>query len=116
MKFFCYCLALIVTGLSINPCCEPSIAIEQAKVCHSEKVTKDRCCSDNQDENSESEDNNCNFCSPFFTCGTCSGFTNISQTISLQLFKVSLKQVHQDYEEKTLTDYFNKMWQPPKIG
>lgn len=102
-------------GLSINPCCEASVTIKQLTLASEDKC-EDHCCTDEKKENSENKNSNCDFCSPFFSCGSCAGFTDNAQVINIQVFSVSFKENYQDYQESFLTDYISNMWQPPKIG
>ena len=113
MKFLLSCLILIVLGASTAPCCPPLLA--ERDYDHNEvsfcDVEADHCC-DKKDENEKG----CKSCSPFFTCGNCSGFIVSKFTTSLD--HIFLEPVSILPEQKIVfpEDYFSAKWQPPKIA
>lgn len=116
MKVFALVILSIVLSLSLVPCCTPVAAIAE----NTEKITSDACCS-HESENSnedatEGNENSCTACSPFFSCGSCIGFTFSSFNYYFDIsgpFKGSSFQL---LDMQVNSEYFNKMWQPPKIG
>lgn len=58
----------------------------------------------------------CQDCSPFYTCGTCVGFT-IEHPVVIR-FGLYIKPVlhHSVYHDNGLTLIPNTIWQPPKIN
>ncbi len=120
MKLFSIFIALIVLGLSIKPCCSSiSINYLDSKVSNSVSCCEDKACTDNntKNENSEPENKNngCDFCSPFFTCGGCSGFTFQDNIILLNSLFLKQPKLYSYYNVQFNSVYFGKMWQPPKI-
>lgn len=99
MKKWLVLLLLIITSAgTIIPCCDI-----------------DDCCVD-QFENSPNHEKNQSegSCSPFFACGTCAGFVELSKLIYL-IQSVPEKQVHHEQVTRFhLTTYAASYWQPPR--
>ena len=112
-------LSLLVLSLSLVPCCafgEVKLAKpgtekkmdDCCKSCHEEPASQDPC---------EDNENACDLCSPFFTCGSCIGFTSMSQNLLIKhSYHGNSKNFAFIFDEDISSQYFNKQWQPPKIG
>jgi hypothetical protein len=90
------------------PCCNENFCNSQIK---SEQ-------SDHSDHshNGDESDNHCNNCSPFFTCGSCAGFlVEIKGNVVRPSMMNNKKKVLPFYPGWQ-SDYFFKIWQPPKIS
>jgi hypothetical protein len=92
-------MVMLVLGLSMAPCCTPVIGngSDQNKQVN---AGSDCCKSDCGKENQNADDplpseNTCGTCSPFYTCGSCTGYT---------------------FQDIEYSEYFNLKWQPPKLS
>ncbi|WP_345209490.1 hypothetical protein [Mucilaginibacter gynuensis] len=67
--------------------------------------------------NKPTQDKECHACSPFFTCGTCTGFVAVKplvhQAIRLVLSPVKANTV---YRQAHLQEISLSIWQPPKLS
>ncbi|WP_369410135.1 DUF6660 family protein [Hufsiella arboris] len=98
MKILCCLLTFYVLLLAVKPCC-----INDS-------------CGDNSAKKELQKGNDCNVCSPFFSCGTCNGFViNPSQEKGASLSASVPRKSYPVY----LTPFFQKVtlkiWQPPKL-
>ncbi len=103
VKIICFILSLSVLALSAVPCCADEYCNDELKT--------EQSCTEHQDRN----DNDFNGCSPFITCGTCTGFTFSKTDYNFQpITGLQSKFIlyHQGFDE----NYFVKIWQPPKIS
>lgn len=103
---------VLVTVLSLQPCCAPELMSAKGEP----RVQADACCGDSDCGSSEQEGEDCGSCSPFFTCGNCSGFTCMTA-----LFRMPLPPVAEPMHFRSVSTGFYdevviKKWQPPKIG
>jgi hypothetical protein len=119
VKILTICIMLLVSALSLVPCCAPGAEVSNdlsvsasSDCCNSSKCEKD---SDQKQEH-ESEDNGCGSCSPFFACGSCPGFTFQAIDLSLSHIDLTASVSYSSYEVRVYSEYFNKKWQPPKIA
>lgn len=105
MKIAVSILSFIVLVLSTVPC----------YAYHEVKQTVDKQC----DNKTNKCDDECNGnCSPFFSCGTCSGFvSNFSTPISTFKIVINNTSLVQPifYNNPVHSTFFCKIWQPPKI-
>lgn len=104
MKTRCFILSFFIILLSTVPCCLDNN-------CNNEIETE--YANNSPQDHKEGE---CTICSPFLTCGTCSGFVINSLRIDISeipFFKdksVAVNKFH--FSNK----FFNEIWQPPKIS
>ncbi|HTM98241.1 MAG TPA: DUF6660 family protein [Pedobacter sp.] len=103
MKKLAYLLSLVVMILSIAPCCALEDHSKQTKTAVGLKKqtspTED-CCQD---------------CSPFYTCGGCSGFmTSPLIGFSIQLQAVIPAHFNNAYLQSFADGIRPNIWQPPK--
>ncbi len=118
VKILTIFVMFVVLGLSLIPCCSPgSQTIEKKYVentsdcCHKKGCDKDNSKSENSGEKEE-----CGSCSPFFACGSCIGFAFQSLAYRLTDLDFPSKITYCSYRVQFDSEYFNKMWQPPKIS
>lgn len=104
MKTLCLILSLYVFFLSTAPgCCEDSCN-DEIKTEQAENHSKDH------------QDDGFNECSPFLTCGSCSGFVFSKLAFNLKKVHFTKSKFIAAYESQFADDFFAKIWQPPKIS
>lgn len=105
MKIFCFILSIYVLVLSTVPCCSDDNCIDETKT-------------EQTDKHSQDEHQGCGTCSPFFTCGTCVGFTFTNTSLTFEPSKIFFKSalLIPSYENHFANDFISKIWQPPKIS
>jgi hypothetical protein len=103
MKMLCYLFSFYVFYLSAVPCCSEDNCNDEIKTEHS----------DNHSQDQKEED--CNTCSPFFTCGTCSGLIYTRSDDYFKEVYYYKEQLVAVYKSRFSDDFFAKIWQPPKI-
>ncbi len=110
-----FMMSLVFT-LSMVPCCAPAAgAIETVSSENSTDCCENESCSSEED-NTGKEDKNCDTCSPFFTCGSCSGFTFMPALSPLSHLVPPTKTTYSSFELQIHSEYFETKWQPPKIS
>jgi hypothetical protein len=105
MKFLCYLSAIIVLLLTAKPCCADNDCSIKNAVAKSGPVK------------SSPQEKDCQGCSPFFACGSCSGFTvtkAIDHTLVL-LPTIPVKHIIA-YNKPNTEDVALSIWQPPQIS
>lgn len=112
---------MVVIGLSLNPCCTTSLTNDaNGVVSLSNTCCSEASCTINENkskkEDSKENRNGCDFCSPFFSCGSCGGFILQENIIQLKGFFYSNIKIYCDYFILFNSEYSDKMWQPPKIS
>ncbi|OGS69151.1 MAG: hypothetical protein A3F91_05305 [Flavobacteria bacterium RIFCSPLOWO2_12_FULL_35_11] len=70
--------------------------------------------SDNHSQ--DHKDSDCNACSPFFTCGTCSGFVFTRVVVDFKEIPFIKAKFLAFYKSQFANNFFAKIWQPPKIS
>ncbi|WP_354432042.1 MULTISPECIES: DUF6660 family protein [unclassified Mucilaginibacter] len=101
MKLLCILFSFVVFFLSVKPCCTDSD-------CDTGVKTEQGAASNAKD---------CAGCSPFFSCGTCAGFTVAkTATITLPANSAKLMQSYPAYQQPNVKDVVLAIWQPPKLG
>ncbi|MEB0260258.1 MULTISPECIES: DUF6660 family protein [unclassified Mucilaginibacter] len=101
MKLLCILFLFIVVFLSVKPCCTDSNCDAAVKT----------------EKNSTSKAKDCAGCSPFFSCGTCAGFTITKTTaITLPVNPVNAIQTYPVYQQPNIKDVVLAIWQPPQLG
>lgn len=104
MKTLCFILSLYVFSLSVAPCCSDDN-------CDDEIISE---YADSHSQDSE-EEGSCNACSPFLNCGTCIGFVFVNLQIDIDEIPAVENQFVPIYKSQFSDDFFDKIWQPPKI-
>lgn len=117
MRMIAIIIALLTISQSVDPCCVPKAIGDEAMALLSDG-SHDCCPDENQDEkdcdenlppSSESQ------CSPFYTCGSCGGFTYASFEMNFQTSHISI-DLYSEYLNKPFeSDYLDSKWQPPKF-
>lgn len=64
----------------------------------------------------QEEDGHSDNCSPFVTCGSCSGFVLFSSEISFVEILAIEEKPKPHYKYLTVDYYCARIWQPPKIS
>ncbi|WP_343698002.1 DUF6660 family protein [Flavobacterium sp.] len=107
MKIWVTILSFIVLFLSTVPC--------SAFAKHSECRVEKNCKGEYHDCGDE-----CNGkCSPFYSCGTCIGFTiNFNSSIITEKLEFTIEEASQtlSYYKFVDSSFICKIWQPPKIS
>ncbi len=107
MKTLCLLLSLYVFSLSVVPCCSDDN-------CNDEIITEKNV--NNHSQENPSEEGDCNACSPFLTCGTCIGFVFTNLQIDIYEIPILENQFVAIYKPQFSDNFFEKIWQPPKIS
>lgn len=101
IKWLTFLLLLVTTTATFYPCC-----------------SKDDCCNDvvtpkaTNHSNHKSEGN----CSPFITCGTCPGFTQMASIYYVPVVTEEKPVHHEKVFSLTLSSYTASLLQPPRIA
>jgi hypothetical protein len=116
MKFLSVILVVMVMGLSMAPCCTPVVKEIAGSVSQAEGGAD--CCTPGKKDpgDQESQDDPCGVCSPFYTCGTCTGFTFHELKFYIPRPGVILETSYISLDVRFDSEYFNSKWQPPKIS
>jgi hypothetical protein len=101
MKILCFILSLYVLFQIAVPCCSEDNCNEEMAIGHT-------------DSPQEHEEGDCNTCSPFFTCGTCSGFVFTKWTFNFKEVSFLKDKLVPVYIFPFPPHSFDKIWQPPK--
>ena len=103
MKVLCFILSLYAILLSTVPCCADDNCNDEIKT--------------EQSDNHSQDDNDCQEnCSPFLTCGTCTGFSFPTLAFSLTPTAVALTTQLSIYNSSFSSEYLCSIWQPPKVS
>ncbi|MES2389395.1 MAG: DUF6660 family protein [Bacteroidota bacterium] len=109
MKFLCLILSLLVVLLSVRPCCAEDNCMEDT-------IERAEQCSKSPNEGEHEKQ--CRDCSPFFSCGSCTGFIPaqpFTLTLQLQIEEVPFI-IYTSYQQPDLKDVTLAIWQPPKLS
>ncbi|MFH4966428.1 DUF6660 family protein [Gaetbulibacter sp. M235] len=105
MKTLCLILALYSFCLSTIPCCSDDN-------CNDEIQTEQ--ADNHSGKEKDHHDGDCSICSPFLTCGTCSGFVYSKVHFYFKNVPFSKSKFMAVYVSRFADDFFAKIWQPPK--
>ncbi|MES2416684.1 MAG: hypothetical protein V4541_00775 [Bacteroidota bacterium] len=104
MKTIALFLSLMVVVLSITPCCAIEDHLQQTRLekqLATEKNPSDNCFIG---------------CSPFYTCGTCSGLTVILFVgVTSPTLSIAPITFNNDYFQPYADGADRNIWQPPKL-
>jgi hypothetical protein len=105
VKFLCLISAIFVLLLSAKPCCTDNECGNKDQVT-ARVLTK-----------SSPKEKECKGCSPFFACGSCSGFT-VTRALNYALLLLPGKPVKHTntYRQPYMEDVALAIWQPPQLG
>lgn len=104
MRILCFILSLYVLFLVSAPCCSEDNCDDEMKTEYVGNHSQDH------------EDNDSDTCSPFFTCGTCSGFVSTRTGVDFKEVTFVKDKIVYVYKSQFVSDFFAKIWQPPKIS
>ena len=104
MKILCFILSLYVVFLATTPCCSDDNCNDEIKTEQTDNHSQDH------------KDSDCNICSPFLTCGTCTGFNFPTVFFSLTPPAITLTTKIPINYSSFSSNYFPSIWQPPKIS
>lgn len=104
MKILCFILSLYILFLATVPCCSDDNCNDEIKTEQTSNHSQDH------------KDSDCNTCSPFFTCGTCSGFVFTRSGVDFKEVPFIKGKFIAVYKSQFADDFFAKIWQPPKIS
>jgi hypothetical protein len=102
VKLICIILSVYALILSTVPCCSDVDYIDEVETV-------------NVDEHRQDHDGDeCNSCSQFLTCGSCSGFV----FLNLDSFKVylAIETLIPFHTSLSTNDFIAKIWQPPDLS
>jgi len=103
VKLLCLIFALFVLTLSARPCCAD-------RECETREVIKKE-----QTQNHSEQD--CQGCSPFFSCGSCVGFIAAKPAfLSMERTFETPERTYVPYVYPDLKDVTLAVWQPPQIS
>jgi hypothetical protein len=100
----CFILSIYVFVLSTISCCSDDNCNDEIKTQQTSNHSQDQ------------KDNCCNACSPFFACGSCSGFMFSNTEFSFLKIEVVQDKLGYVYDSNFIQDFVGKVWQPPKIS
>jgi hypothetical protein len=107
VKLIALLLSVVVLTLTLVPCC----ALENSDAHASytkQKATAHKC--------TEEDDDCCKNCSPFYTCGTCPGFTVANAQVLLLVSVTKPVQHNSVYFYNPPAEVPSSIWQPPKLS
>ncbi len=119
MKFLAIFMFSIVIGLSVVPCCTPIANNNSNNLTKMDRhCCEEETCEDTEETTNENnnEEDGCNSCSPFFSCGSCAGFTAQIDFIKLNHFSFTNSIAYNNFNLQIHSDFFETKWQPPKIS
>ena len=96
MKTTAVLISFLVLFLNAVPCCWETCSEEDHKA--------------KTEQSSDSE----SACSPFLSCGSCTGFVLQQENFEFTYFKVSFPLLDVQKEVSFQSDYSIEIWQPPK--
>lgn len=99
MKVIAIFLAVIVFALTVNPCCT---------IAEQEEHKEANCA--------ETENEMHNDCSPFYACGTCTGFTTPIKQVMANALSLKPVQHNSIYLPVKPESTHAIIWQPPKLS
>ena len=100
MKVIAFILSAYLLFLFAVPCCSFDNCPEEITM--------------QQTEHKE-DDQDCESCSPFFTCTSCSGFT-VSTPVNSEIISLISNNQYPAYIVSSVPEISYDFWQPPKLG
>ena len=102
MKIICLLLIITVLMLSTVPCCFEDNCVNEIETAQDA----------NHPQNSEQDEYN--ICSPFATCGICSGF--VHQNFEFFYVNFSTNKLIPHYNSPFIKNIIAEIWKPPEIS
>jgi len=99
MKLVCLVLAVLVLALSLTPCCGLGDGCDDRT--EQGAGTHNKACAAN--------------CSPFFACGSCSGFSVYAQSTDLFISPPTAPAPPEPHYTASLAKLSMPIWQPPQL-
>lgn len=109
VKYLSLILSIYILVLTVRPCCDDNKCADDPH--QTERLVNNH----NPDDHHQDEDHR-NACSPFYTCGSCTGFTFTSLNFSLSPETVLVQNNVSTYHHTFFSEFYIAIWQPPKIG
>jgi len=101
VKILSFILIFYILLISSHPCCDEG----------------DRVYTNLTEQGVGDSNDDCpDLCSPFFTCGSCSGFSNPDHLSLIDPKLVLLDEEKLLFSSPFDFDYINNIWRPPKIN
>lgn len=114
MKILAFISIVLVLSTSLVPCCGPELKRDVMTAVSEGSCCSDDGCGDSKDH--DESDAGCDACSPFFTCGSCSGFSFIP-VLDWSPYESNLKIEFSSAYLLKLPDALSiDKWQPPKLS
>ena len=100
-KWLTFLLFIVTTIASFYPCCD-----------------EDQCGADNliSTTTEQGKKSNEGTCSPFISCGTCPGFTQLAKAIEVPTIEQVKPVHHSRVQSSPLPSYTSSLLQPPKAA
>lgn len=111
-------MVMMVVGLSLVPCCSRIATVFENKTLNTSACCTTESCDQEKkavDQN-DNEKGSCNSCSPFFACGSCTGFIFQSVISPYMVFSFPFEISYSTFNTQFDSEYFDNKWQPPKIS
>jgi hypothetical protein len=103
VKLLCLLFSVYVMLLAVKPCC-----------------INDKCLQQGRAESAQTgntKEKECKGCSPFFSCGTCTGFIVSKHIVyTANTFADVAVRAYAVYQQPYVQEISSAIWQPPKIG
>ena len=90
--------------LATVPCCSDDNCNDEIKTEYADNHSQDH------------KDSDCNTCSPFYSCGTCSGFVFSKSGVDFVKVYFIKDKLIPIYKSQFSDYFFAKIWHPPKIS
>ncbi|MBF8962159.1 hypothetical protein I0P70_02780 [Pontibacter sp. FD36] len=90
---------MLIVTLSVSPCC----------------IT-DNCATEVKTEKTDSNEDEADVCSPFYSCSSCIGFTLTCFTAEPVSLSTPSHNLFTEYRQEFFHKYYHSIWQPPKLS
>ena len=101
-KWLAFLLLLITMAGSLIPCCEVDDCAADQTI-----TQQDTTIPDNSEEGT---------CSPFYSCTSCTGFTQLAKPVVLPEAMDENSVHHAGRYNMRITSFAAAFWQPPRLG
>ncbi len=102
VKLICTILSVYILLLSTIPCCFDVNCIDEVEA-------------ENLDEHGQDHDEDeCNSCSRFMTCGSCSGFVFLN--LDFLKYYLAIETLIPVHKSLSPNGFIAKIWQPPNLS
>lgn len=112
MKLVSFILSVYVLLLSVQPCCTEDNCTDEVTVAATEQAAAPR-----EDVPKLPLEKECDtHCSPFYTCGSCAGFTPAIALYVMPSSIITTTHATFGYTTSLFSEVEHAIWQPPKIS